>query len=266
MELLLLTASDRYAHAMTPLADFVSFLDRELCIAEIPDYSGALNGLQLANDGRIGRIIAAVDASLPVIEAAASGGPGLLIVHHGMFWQGAQPLTGAFYRKIKIAMEAGLAIYSAHLPLDIHPEWGNNIQLAKAIDLETPEPFFEHKGILLGIRGLWSGSREDLAALLRGALGSSVHVCPAGPNEIRSVGIITGGAGNEVAKVASLGVDSFVTGEGSHWSYSLAEELGVNVFYGGHYATETFGVQTLAQKLGEKFQCPWKFLDHPTGL
>lgn len=251
---------------MTQLADLVSFLDRELRIAEIPDYPGAMNGLQLANDGQVGRIVAAVDASLPVIEAAAAGGPGLLIVHHGMFWQGAQPLTGAFYRKIKTAMEAGLAVYSAHLPLDIHPQWGNNILLAKAIGLENPEPFFEQKGTLLGIRGSWSGSRDGLAASLRSVLGCPAHVCPSGPEAVRSVGIITGGAGSEVVKVASLGVDTFVTGEGPHWSYSLAEELGINVFYGGHYATETFGVQSLARALEQKFGCLWKFLDHPTGL
>jgi len=251
---------------MTPLADLVSFLDRELRIAEIPDYLGAMNGLQLANEGQIGRIVASVDASLPVIEAAAAGGPGLLIVHHGMFWQGAQPLTGAFYRKIKIAMDAGLAIYSSHLPLDIHPEWGNNIQLAKAIGLENLEPFFEKNGLFLGIRGSWPGTRDDLAASLRIVLGSPAHVCPAGPETVRSVGIITGGAGSEVVKVASLGVDSFVTGEGPHWSYSLAEELGINVFYGGHYATETFGVEVLARVIGEKFGCPSSFVDHPTGL
>jgi dinuclear metal center YbgI/SA1388 family protein len=266
MELLSLSSRHRYAHAMTPLADLVSYLDCELRIAEIPDYPGAMNGLQLANDGKVGRIVAAVDASLPVIEAAAADGPGLLIVHHGMFWQGAQPLTGAFYRKIKIAMEAGLAVYSAHLPLDIHPEWGNNIQLAKAVGLDDLEPFFEQKGTLLGIRGAWSGTRDELAASLRSVLGSPAHLCPAGPETVRSVGIITGGAGSEVVKVAALGVDSFVTGEGPHWSYSLAEELGINVFYGGHYATETFGVQVLAKALGEQFGCPWQFLDHPTGL
>jgi putative NIF3 family GTP cyclohydrolase 1 type 2 len=97
-------------------------------------------------------------------------------------------------------------------------------------------------------------------------LGGHVHVCPGGPQSLGAVGIITGGAGSEVAKISSLGVDSFVTGEGPHWSYGLAEELGLNVFYAGHYATETFGVQSLAQALRGKFRRPWSFLDHPTGL
>ena len=132
---------------MVSLDELVTYLDQELKTGSIPDYSGAMNGLQLANAGQIGRVVAAVDASLPVIEAVAEGGPGLLIVHHGMFWQGVQPVTGAFYRKLKIAMGAGLAIYSSHLPLDIHPRLGNNILLARAIGLQNPEPFFDQKGI-----------------------------------------------------------------------------------------------------------------------
>ena len=251
---------------MAELAEMVAFLDRELKVAAIADYPGAMNGLQLSNEGRVARIVAAVDASLPVIEAAAAGGPGLLLVHHGMFWQGAQAVTGAFYRKLKTAMEAGLAVYSSHLPLDVHPEWGNNILLARALGLIDPQPFCEHNGGLLGLRGAWAGTRDDLAEILRQTLGGAVHVCPAGPETLTTVGLITGGAGSEVAKVAALGVDAFVTGEGPHWSYPLAEELGINVFYAGHYATETFGVQALAQALAREFQLPWRFVDHPTGL
>jgi dinuclear metal center YbgI/SA1388 family protein len=244
----------------------VAFMDRELKVAAIPDYPGAVNGLQLANGGKVERIVAAVDASLPVIEAAAAGGPGLLIVHHGMFWQGTQPVTGPFYRKLKTAMEAGLAVYSSHLPLDIHPEWGNNTQLAKAIGLIDPQPFFEWKGTFLGLRGSWNGSRSGLAEVLGQAVGGRVHVCPGGPGEISTVGIITGGAGSEVAKVAETGVDTFISGEGPHWSHPLALELGVNLLLGGHYATETFGAQALSRAMSARFGVPWTFLDQPTDL
>lgn len=250
-----------------PLDDIVNYLDRELRVAEITDYAGALNGLQLANHGRVKRIVAAVDASLPVIDAAAEGGDGLLIVHHGMFWQGAQPVTGAFYRKLKIAIDAGLAVYASHLPLDIHPRWGNNVLLAKAIGLDNLQPFFEQKGSLLGLRGQWSGTCEQLKEALSAALsGGPVHVCPSGPEQISSVAVITGGAGAEVAKVAASGVDAFITGEGPHWSFPLAEELGIHVLYGGHYATETFGVIALAKTLGQEYDLPWSFVDRPTGL
>lgn len=248
------------------LATLTGFLDTELRIGEIADYSGAVNGLQLENGGEVTRLIAAVDASLSVIEAAAAGGPGLLLVHHGMFWQGAQPVRGAVYRKLKIAMDAGLAIYSAHLPLDVHPQWGNNILLAQAIGLRDPVPFLDWKGRPMGLRGGWVGTREQLVAATAAAVGGPVHVCPGGKDRISSVGLVTGGAGSEVAAAAASGIDAFVTGEGPHWSYPLAEELGLNVLYAGHYATETFGVKALAQELSQRFGLPWEFIDRPTGL
>lgn len=251
---------------MVSLDQLVAHLDDELNTAAIPDYPGAMNGLQLANSGRVERIVAAVDASLPVIQAAAAGGAGLLVVHHGIFWQGTQPVTGAFYRKLKIAMDADLAIYSSHLPLDVHPFHGNNALLAKGIGLADPKPFFDHKGLSIGLRGGWKGSRLELAETLRGALAGPVHLCPGGPERISEVGLITGGAGSEIAKVAAFGLDCFVTGEGPHWSYPLAEELGVNLYYGGHYATETFGVKAICAAASGIFSVPWEFLDHPTGL
>jgi dinuclear metal center YbgI/SA1388 family protein len=251
---------------MANLHELVEFLDRELRVSEIADYPGAMNGLQLANEGRVDRVVAAVDASLPVIEAVAAGGPGLLIVHHGMFWQGAQPVTGAFYRKLHVAMEAGLAIYSSHLPLDVHPEWGNNALLAEALGVIDPQADIEIKGFRVGLSGRWQGSRKELKARLENVLGGRVHLCPGGPEQISRVAIITGGAGSEIAKIAETGVDAFITGEGPHWSYCLAEELEVNLFYGGHYATETFGVQRVAKLIGERFGLPWSLYDHPTGL
>lgn len=252
---------------MASLAEVVSFLDRELNTAGIPDYSGAMNGLQLENSsGSVQRVVAAVDASLPVIEAAAAGGPGLLLVHHGMFWQGAQPLKGAFFKKIKTAMEAGLAIYSSHLPLDAHPRWGNNICLANALGMTGLEPFLNWKGLPMGLRGAWHGTRKELETLLRSVVGGEVHVCPGGKEIINSVGLVTGGAGSEAAAAASAGVDAFITGEGPHWSYVLAEELELNLFYAGHYATETFGVKALASATASEFNLEWRFHDHPTGL
>ncbi len=248
------------------LADIVLFLDQELRTSAITDYPGAVNGLQLANSGTVPRIIAAVDASLGVIEEAAKGGAGLLIVHHGLFWQGVQPLTGPVFRKFKTAMDAGLAIYSSHLPLDVHPVWGNNILLAQAIGLSGIRPFFEKKGLNLGVAGDWSGSRPDLAEKLGTAVEGPVHCCPGGPESPHVIGIITGGAGGEVSEIAKSGVDTFITGEGPHWSYPLAEELGVNLLYAGHYATETFGVKALAASLARQFGLDWSFLHRPTGL
>jgi dinuclear metal center YbgI/SA1388 family protein len=251
---------------MANLEELVGYLDDVLNTAAIDDYAGAMNGLQLANGGVVRRIVAAVDASLPVIEAAAAGGPSLLIVHHGMFWQGTRPIVGALYQKLKIALDAGLAIYSSHLPLDVHPQLGNNALLARAIGLQDPTAFFQQKRLLLGLRGTWRGNREELAEAVAEAVGGAVHVCPGGSAVVGEVGLITGGAGGEVEKIAKAGIGTFITGEGPHWSYTLAQELGINVIYAGHYRTETFGVKAAAAQLAANFQLPWTFLDHPTGL
>jgi dinuclear metal center YbgI/SA1388 family protein len=251
---------------MVSLEQLVAHLNDELKTEKITDYPGAMNGLQLANSGKVTRVVAAVDASLSVIEAASAGGPGLLIVHHGMFWQGVQAVTGAFYKKLKTALDSDLAIYSSHLPLDIHPVYGNNALLAKGIGLVNPTPFLDHKGLSIGLRGEWKGTRLEFADILSQVLGGSPHLCPGGPEMISKVGIITGGAGSEVAKVAASGIDCFVTGEGPHWSYPLAQELGVNLFYGGHYTTETFGVKAICASIAELFAIPCDFVDRPTGL
>jgi dinuclear metal center YbgI/SA1388 family protein len=251
---------------MADLADICVFLDESLKTAEIQDYSGAMNGLQLESPGSVGKVIAAVDASLPVIEKAVAAGGDLLLVHHGMFWQGAQPLTGSTFRKIKTAMDAGMAIYSSHLPLDVHPEWGNNVGLAKAMGLSAWSPFLDWKGVPMGLRADVDWSLDELLRRVGVAVEGAVHHCPGGPERIRSVGVVTGGAGSQVADAAATGVDAFVTGEGPHWSYPLAEELGINLLYAGHYATETFGVKRLAEVLAARFGLECEFVDHPTGL
>ena len=251
---------------MATLDDIVSFLDTELRIKEVPDYPGAMNGLQMEGRQAVKRVAVAVDASLPVVRKAIESGANLLIVHHGMFWNGARMVTGATYEKFKIAMEAGLAIYSAHIPLDIHPVVGNNARLASALELQGAEPFFEWKGILLGIRGRFEGSLNQLVRRVGEVLGEDPHVCCAGSGKAGVVGVITGGAGSEVVAVRESGIDSFLTGEGPHWSYTEAEELGMNMIYGGHYLTETGGVKAIADVLSEKFGLEAGFIDHPTGM
>ena len=251
----------------TALQRAVAMMDAELNAAEVPDYSGAMNGLQLDGKGTVTKIAAAVDASLPVVEKAVAAGCDLLLVHHGMFWQGAQPVTGAMFRKLKLAMDAGMAIYSSHIPLDVHPMLGNNECLAKAIGMDSPEPFFPWKGIELGLRQSMDIELDELLDRLRNATGAAVHHCPGrAESGVGRVGVITGGAGSEVASIAAAGVDTFITGEGPHWSYPLAEELGVNLVYAGHYATETFGVRALAKWLGDRVGAEHLFIDHPTGL
>ena len=247
------------------LKEVVKVADEWLRIREVPDYSQAHNGLQLENSGGVRKLFAAVDACEAVLLRAAAERGTLLLVHHGLFWN-PSVWTGATYRKLRAALEGDLAVYSAHLPLDVHPEFGNNVLLAGRLGLTDLEPVLDFKGMPVGLVGRADVSRDVLADALTTATGARPHVCAGGPERVRRVAVVTGGAGSEVARVAAAGVDTFVTGEGPHWSYTLAEELGVNLFYGGHYATETFGVKALAERLGERFGLPWEFLDHPTGL
>lgn len=252
---------------MKKLAPIVSSLDTLLRTAEIADYPGAVNGLQIENGGTVLRIVAAVDACEAVIRKASRVKRTLLIVHHGLFWNGVQPVTGSLYRKIRGAMQGDLALYSSHLPLDLHSKLGNNVLLAKALGLTSCKPAMALKGNDVGILGTIRPTRRDrFSKVVSDAVGGPVHVAPGGPETIRRVLVVTGGAGSEVAQAAALGADAFVTGEGPHWSYTAAEEASMNLIYAGHYATETFGVKALAAWLSGKTGLPWSFLDHPTGL
>jgi dinuclear metal center YbgI/SA1388 family protein len=248
-----------------PLPKITAYSDKLLNHAAIGDYPGALNGLQLANNGKVTRLAASVDANLPVIKQAVTSGADLLIVHHGIGWSPWVPITGRRYETLKLCLDRNLAIYSSHLPLDMHPAFGNNILLAKALGFANSEPFFFTKGANLGRRVKAGISRAELHKRLNKTLGGS-QLIAAGPATCKNIGIITGGAGNDLAQAANDGIDTFITGEGAHWTFTLAHELGVNVLYGGHYLTETFGVKALTANLAKKFRLPWQFIDMPSGL
>ena len=248
------------------LNEIVEYCDKLLRIGEIGDYPNAWNGLQVANAGGVTKIAAAVDACGYTIDAAADLGCDLLIVHHGLFWQGLQPVTGGRYRRLKRALDAGLAVYSAHLPLDAHPRIGNNALLCTALGLENTVPFAPYKGTCVGLRACGEIGRTELAARLERAVGGPIRLSFGGPELAREIGVVTGGAGSAVQEMAEAGIDTFITGEGPHWTFPLAEDLRINLLYGGHYATETFGVKALAAEISARFHVPWMFIDHPTGL
>jgi len=250
----------------TSLATVTAYCDKTLRTAAVGDYDGAVNGLQVANRGEVSRIAATVDASLPTIKLAIAAGADLLIVHHGLFWSNRQPWTGKNYELLQLLIENNLAIYSSHLPLDVHPRLGNNAQLCALLGLKKLKPFFPSHGQDIGFQSVAKLSRTDLVQKFEKAIGNRAKLISAGPEICRRIGVVTGGAGSELKIAVDAGVDTFITGEGPHWTYALAEELGVNLLYGGHYATETFGVKALASDLSRKFKLPWAFLDHPTGL
>jgi dinuclear metal center YbgI/SA1388 family protein len=250
------------------LGEIVSFLDGYLLIHDIPDHPTALNGLQVENSGTVTGMVAAVDISQRTIDrVVAECPPGtLLLVHHGLFWDGNQPVTQRRYRRLKALLDHDVALYAAHIPLDVHPEVGNNAVLARQLGIPDPVPFDEYRGIPFGAAGHLIVSRDTLAARLVELLGGRVHLIPGGPETTTRVGIITGAAGGSIAAAAAAGIDTFITGEGAHHTTFDALESGINVLYAGHYATETVGVKALAEMVAERFSLPWQFHDHPTGM
>jgi dinuclear metal center YbgI/SA1388 family protein len=251
---------------MASLSDIVSYTDEFLRIRELGDWDNALNGLQIENSGRVTRIGAAVDVSTRVLMEAQKREVDLLIVHHGLFWSGLQPIRGALRRQLRIAFENDIALYSTHLPLDIHPRVGNNALLVAALGLKSAQPFLEEKGQPVGLKVRASLPRNELVHKLQKALNGPIKIFGFGPKQTRTIGVVTGAAGSEIFRVADEGIDTFITGEAPHWAAVAAEEVGVNLLLGGHYATEVFGVKALAALLSKRFRVPWEFIDCPTGL
>lgn len=248
------------------LGKIVKHCDQILQTSSIRDYENAFNGLQVQNNGSVTKIVAAVDASVATVKRAIGMHADLLIVHHGLFWSTRQPWTGINYELLRLLLDHNIAVYSSHLPLDAHPKLGNNVQLAATLGLKSLQPFFESHGQMIGFKAHMTMRRTELARRLEQVLGVKPKEIPGGRDVCRCIGIVTGGAGSDLKQAAAEGVDTFITGEGPHWTFALAEELDLNVFYGGHYATETFGVKALAAHLSAKFKVPWEFLDYPTGL
>lgn len=248
------------------LLKLAAYCDKLLDTANVEDYPGAVNGLQVQNRGQVTKIAAAVDGSLATVKKAIASKADLLIVHHGLFWSPSHPWTGKRYELLCQLLENNVAVYSSHLPLDLHPKLGNNAQLCAALGLKGLKPFFLEKKQYLGFKAAAKISLNDLDKRLQNAVGGKTTKLACGAKVCRNIGLVTGGAGAELKKAAKEGVDTFITGEGPHWTFPLAEELGVNVLYGGHYATETFGVKALSAHLSKKYRVPWTFLDHPSGL
>ena len=247
------------------LDELTSYLDGYLRVRQVADAPAALNGLQVANTGEVTRLAVAVDASERTIVAAADRKCDLLLVHHGLFWAGLQALTGRFYRKVKLLLERDIAVYSAHLPLDVHGEVGNNSVLARALGVEL-EGTFGGEAEDAAVWGRLELRREALCARLDDLLDWRVRLVAGGPERVRRVGVCTGSGARYIREAAALGLDALVTGEGSHHTYFDGLEEGINVYYGGHYATETWGVRALAAHLEQRFGLPWEFLDFPTGM
>jgi dinuclear metal center YbgI/SA1388 family protein len=254
------------------LGELARYADSLLEIGTTPDYPNAVNGVQIYNQSPIRKVAAAVDFSTRAIEGAIAGGANLLLVHHGMFWGGLEPITGSHYRRVRTLIEADIAVYSSHIPLDRHPTLGNNTLLAKQLGLQPSAPFAHFHDTFIGLCG---ESDIETAAIVTAArefaraYGGDVRtsLVQAG-RRTRKWAICTGaGASVDTLREAeAMGVDTLIVGEGPHWTAIHAEENDLAIIYAGHYATETLGVRALAEHLGEKYDVPWSFVSAPTGL
>lgn len=265
------TTANGLESAHAPLRDVVRALDAELRTFDIPDYGGAVNGLQVANRGTVHKVAVAVDASRAAITEAAISGANLLVVHHGLFWGGAQPLTGVAYEKYRTLFGADIAVYATHLPLDCHAELGNNVRLARALGLESSGGFARYKTIDVGVMGesdVRTAELVDRVEAFAARYGGTVRTSiPTASRTTRRWAICTGGgASTETLREArERGVDTLIVGEGPHHTTVEAVEHDLCVVYAGHYATETLGVQALGAWLEQRFGLPWTFLHLPTG-
>lgn len=257
---------------MTSAIDIARYFDDLLATSAFPDYSGALNGLQLDHGGPVRAIAAAVDVSLRVINGAIDAGANLLVVHHGLFWGDTQRFTGARYQRLRRLFTHDIAVYSSHLPLDAHSSLGNNALLASALELVPTGPFLSYHGVPIGLTGTAELPTSLLIERIRDTMrpwgGTVTTTWHDNARITRAWGLCTGaGASSEALQEAvALGIDTLIVGEGPHHTAVDAPDLGLVIIFAGHYATETLGVQALARRAAEHFRLPWTFVNVPSGL
>lgn len=244
---------------MAQLTDLVTYCDTRTRRAAFEDAPGAFNGLQVANRGTVSKIGAAVDAGVVPFRRAAEAGVDFLIVHHGMYWDMPRPLTGPVYDRVATLLAADCALYSNHLPLDSHPQIGNNALLARQLGLTATQGFVPNRGgdiaRIAPSRGL---TRAALRAKLEKLYPRVVAIEYGSPKPARVA--FCSGSGNSALKALPAGVDTLVTGELREEWFNRAQEEKWNLYLCGHYATEVHAVQALAAELARKFRLPWEFI------
>lgn len=257
---------------MAALAKIVAFLDTELRSSEIKDYPAALNGLQLANRGEVRHIAAAVDFSTTVVRAAIARGADMLMLHHGMFWADAIPIVGPRYDRLSLLLANDIAVYGSHLPLDLHPTFGNNALLARELGLTPTSGFASSQGVVIGVSGASDVATAELvkrAEALCERNGRRLVTTPTQSGQTtRRWGVCSGaGASTDTLREAvELGLDTIIVGEGPHHTAVQAVDLGITVLYAGHYATETLGVKAITVEVAKRFGITSSFIEAPTGL
>lgn len=245
---------------MADLNAIVNFCNERVCLLQVADFEGARNGLQFENNGTVTKIGAAVDAGLVPFRLAAERGVDFLIVHHGMFWNPPIPFTGVNREKLRVLFDANLAVYGSHLPLDAHPQIGNNVLLARELGLETTGTFLPYQGVDVAVRAAPLADRRLLRERMQALFPQTLVAIEEGPQRPKAIGILTGSGRSAIPFLTQQGIDTFVTGELKQEYFNIAQEQGLNIYLGGHYATEVFGVRALAAEVAAKFGLPWEFI------
>jgi len=250
--------------AMATLQELVDYCDQRTRRSAFKDAPGAQNGLQVGKSGAVTKIGAAVDAGLVPFQKAVNAGVDFLIVHHGFFWDQPRPLTGKVYERIATLVQGNCALYSNHLPLDAHPEIGNNVLLAREVDLLADRPFLVRDGEAIGWIATYGGERAALRHKLESRYRRVIAV-ECGSSRPHAIAFCSGSGNSAIPELAREGVDTLVTGELREEWFNVAQEQGLNVYLCGHYATEVHAVRALAKELSEKFGLPWEFIatDNP---
>ncbi len=246
--------------------ELAAYLDSYLRIAEIADASP--NGLQVQGASKVTRIAYAVDASLQTIKAATRADADVLIVHHGLWWGRHEQIVGNLHRRISALIKNDLSLYAVHLPLDCHPEVGNNVELARILGVKIERSFAEYRGVEIGVIGALARAqkRDAFAAAVGKHLDAEASVLAFGPENVKRIGIVSGAGAACAEEAARAGCDTLLTGESSHTAFHPAREAGINIVFAGHYATETVGLKALQKHLSARFEIPGTFVSAPTGL
>jgi dinuclear metal center YbgI/SA1388 family protein len=247
------------------MTDVLAELDRVLEPARFSDY--CVNGLQVPGPERVDTLATGVSAGAQLFELAAEESANLLLVHHGLFWgSGVAAVDRVLKRRLRLLFDADIALAAYHLPLDAHPDFGNNALLAQALGAERREPFALHEGEPIGCLATLPGrgvQADQLVARVAEITSRKPLVLGCGPALVRRIAIVSGAGGDYLADAAAAGADALLTGEVAERATTHAHELGLHLIAAGHYATETFGVRRLGERIAERFGVRHVFLDVP---
>ena len=245
---------------MSALLEIVNYCNERTKTKDIKDFPGSFNGLQIENNGKVNKVGAAVDAGHIPFKLATDRGIDFLIVHHGIFWDSPTPLTGPNYRKIKHCMDHNLAVFGSHLPLDCHPQLGNNAIIADKLGLSKVDTFLPYEGNDIGLITDCCYTIDHLKSRLEKLFSCGISTMDFGSQNPERIAILSGSGQSAVGHLTSLGVDTLITGELKQNHFNYAQENKLNLFTCGHYATETFGVRALGAEVAKKFDLPFEFI------